>query len=115
MKKVVMVLVSVILVIGVVLGIRYGDYYKVMGSYHVVNDVGMNNTKNLKLDLYSWQFGLEKDLECDMWGCNGYKSGYYYEIKDGNIYFKFKDGVIESKIKLKDNYLIIDDVVYQKD
>ena len=114
MKKVIFVLISIVVILSLLVGIRYIKYHNIIGEYEVIEGLGIDNTKKLKLNLFSWSLGEEKDLKCDLWGCNGYQNGYYYKIKNNNIYLKFKDGVLESKLEIKNNNLIIDDVVYKK-
>ena len=114
MKRVVFVLISIIVILSLLVGIRYLKYCNIIGEYEVSERIGIDNTKKLKLNLFSWSLGEEKDLKCDLWGCNGYQNGYYYETKNNKIYLKFLDGVLESKIEIKDDNLIIDDVIYKK-
>ena len=114
MKRVVIVLIGIVVIISLLVGIRYFKYRNIIGDYEVREGIGIDNTKKLKLNLYSWSIGEEKDLKCDLWGCNGCQNGYYYETKNNKIYLKFKDGLLESKIEIKDDNLIIDDVVYKK-
>lgn len=114
MKRVVIVLISIVLIISLLVGIRYFKYRNIIGDYEVREGIGIDNTKKLKLNLFSWSIGEEKDLKCDLWGCNGYQNGSYYETKNNKIYLRFKDGVLESKIEIKDDNLIIDDVIYKK-
>ena len=71
MKRVVFVLISIIVILSLLVGIRYLKYCNIIGEYEVSERIGIDNTKKLKLNLFSWSLGEEKDLKCDLWGCNG--------------------------------------------
>ena len=76
----------IILITGTALLVRYYKYKDFIGTYKLVEGEYLDN---LKLNLYDWSLGNKEDLECNLWNCEGYKSGSNYVVKGNKIYFYF--------------------------
>ena len=81
---IIIVLVLNIVTYGLLLGYKYLNHKKLIGEYELV-DQNLDDTEyKLKVSIYKWAKGEEKNLKCDLWNCIGYDFGTY-SIKNNMI------------------------------
>lgn len=116
---IIIVLVLNLVTYGLLLGYKYLNHKKLIGEYELV-DQNLDDTEyKLKVSIYKWAKGEEKNLKCDLWNCIGYDFGTY-SIKNNMITVYLNANTIfnnnsvgimyyKYKIKVEDNnvYLIL--------
>mgnify|MGYP003299543847 CR=1 FL=1 len=81
---IIIVLVLNLVTYGLLLGYKYLNHKKLIGEYELV-DQNLDDTEyKLKVSIYKWAKGEEKNLKCDLWNCIGYDFGTY-SIKNNMI------------------------------